>query len=68
MRTPASYRRDVPMPDPELTCVDCGGPCYPLGWFPEDGELEPGTVLPYRCRDCLDRWDIVIGDEPEVGY
>jgi hypothetical protein len=56
------------MPDPELTCVDCGGPCYPLGWFPSDGELEPGTILPYRCRDCLDRWDIVIGDEPETGY
>ncbi len=50
------------MPDAEITCVDCGGTCYPLGWFPEDGPLEPGTVLPYRCKDCLDRWDIVIGD------
>jgi hypothetical protein len=52
----------VPIPDLEIVCVDCGGLCYPLGWFPEDGELEAGTILPYRCRDCLDRWDVVIGD------
>ena len=55
----------MPLPDAEIVCVDCGGPCFPLGWFPEDGELEPGTVLPYRCRDCLDRWDIVIGDDAD---
>jgi hypothetical protein len=52
----------MPMPDAEIVCVDCGGPCYPLGWHPEDGELEDGTVLPYRCRDCNDRWDVVVGD------
>ena len=49
-------------PDPVIVCVDCGGNCYPLGWFPGDGPLEVGTVLPYRCKDCLDRWDIVIGN------
>ncbi|MGB5758429.1 MAG: hypothetical protein WBM50_16055 [Acidimicrobiales bacterium] len=50
----------MPLPDLEITCVDCGGSCFPLGWHPEDGEVEVGTVIPYRCRDCLDRWDIVI--------
>ena len=54
------------LPDAEITCVDCGGTCYPLGWWPEDGEVEDGTVIPYRCRDCNDRWDIVIGDEGDV--
>lgn len=52
----------MPIPDSEIVCVDCGGTCYPLGWHPEDGEVEDGTVIPYRCKDCLDRWDIVIGD------
>ena len=56
------------MPDAEIVCVDCGGTCYPLGWFPEDGPLDPGTVLPYRCKDCLDRWDIVIGDDDTDAY
>ncbi len=48
-------------PDPHIVCVDCGGTARPLGWFPEDGELDPGTVLPYRCVDCWDRWDVVVG-------
>ncbi len=51
----------MPLPDLQITCVDCGGDCFPLGWFPEDGEVDEGTVIPYRCRDCLDRWDVVIG-------
>ncbi len=54
-------------PDPVIVCVDCGGNSYPLGWFPGDGPLEVGTVLPYRCRDCLDRWDIVLGGEDDDG-
>lgn len=54
------------LPDPEIVCVDCGGACFPLGWHPEDGEVPDGTVIPYRCRDCLDRWDIVIGEPDDV--
>ncbi len=55
------------MPDLEITCVDCGGSCFPLGWHEEDGEVKEGTVIPYRCRDCMDRWDIVIGDAESAG-
>lgn len=54
------------LPDSQIICVDCGGTCFPLGWHPEDGEVEEGTVIAYRCRDCLDRWDVVIGDEESV--
>jgi hypothetical protein len=61
-RIGASYRRSMPMPDLEIVCVDCGGSCFPLGWRPEHGEVDDGTIVPYRCRDCLDRWDIVIGE------
>lgn len=53
----------MPIPDHEIVCVDCGGTCYPLGWYPGDGPLDDGTILPYRCKDCLDRWDIVIGED-----
>ncbi len=56
----------MPLPDPTITCVDCGGVCYPLGWHPEDGEVDDGDIVPYRCRDCNDRWDIVIGDADDL--
>ena len=56
----------VLVPDDQITCVDCGGICYPLGWSPEDGEVEEGTVIPYRCRVCLDRWDVVISSDDAV--
>lgn len=56
----------VVRPDPEITCVDCGGRCRPLGLDPDD-EVEPGTVVPYRCADCNDRWDVVMGDPDGVG-
>lgn len=55
-------------PDAEIVCVDCGGACYPLGWHSEDGPVEPGTVIAYRCRDCLDRWDIVISADDHTDH
>ncbi len=60
------YSGAVRVPDPEIVCVDCGGTCYPLGWQPSDGEVPDGTVIPYRCRDCHDRWDVVISSDDEV--
>ena len=53
-------------PDPEITCIDCGGRAYLLNRRdpdPEDlgGELwQPGDIVSYRCADCLDRWDLVL--------
>ena len=54
------------VPDLEIVCVDCGGTCYPLGWQPSDGPVADGTVIPYRCRDCHDRWDVVISADDEL--
>jgi hypothetical protein len=53
-----------PALEPELmiTCIDCGGDAYLLTHPREDGHWEPGDIVAYRCRDCLDRWDLVLPD------
>jgi len=45
-----------------IECVDCLGTCHRLPREPEGG-FSPGEVIPYRCEDCLDRWDIQFGEE-----
>ncbi len=50
-------------PPATMTCVDCGGTCHLLTFFPEDDPPRPGDVAAYRCEDCLDRWDIVLEDD-----
>ncbi len=47
---------------PTIVCVDCGGTCHLLGYHP-DTDFDPGDVVPYRCSDCLDRWDIEVPDD-----
>ena len=42
----------------EIVCVDCGGPCHLLHKPP----FQPGDIVAYRCRDCLDRWDVEVQD------
>lgn len=51
----------APVPD-EIDCIDCGGRCFRLTHPPTEGDWEPGEVVAYRCRDCLDRWDLVVPD------
>ena len=53
----------MPTPDPTITCIDCGGICSLLTSPPEDDDWLPGDVVAYRCRDCNDRWDIVLPDD-----
>lgn len=48
-----------------ITCVDCGGECHRLTEPYEDG-WQVGDVVAYRCRDCLDRWDVVVGDPDDL--
>lgn len=45
-----------------IVCVECGGTSYRLTYPPHEGD-EPGDVVGYRCRDCLERWDVVLTDE-----
>ena len=52
-------------PRDESICVDCGGIAHLLTPPREDGTWLVGDVVTYRCRDCRDRWDIVL-DEDDV--
>lgn len=49
-----------------IECVDCGGRAHLLHEWPVDSPPRPGEILVYRCEDCLDRWDIVVGDDSEA--
>jgi len=62
----AQDRANSPIPQ-NITCVDCGGLCHCLIRI---DVLTPGMVVPYRCEDCLDRWDLVFEAEDleEGGY
>jgi len=34
-----------------------------------DSEFEPGDSVAYRCKDCFDRWDVVLPElENENDY
>jgi len=46
-------------PPESITCVECGGIAHLLSPVTEDDELETGSILSYRCADCLDRFDVV---------
>lgn len=52
-------------PPTEITCIDCLGTASLISFLPEDGEVEPGTPLAYRCADCFERFDVVIEAEDE---
>lgn len=46
-------------PPETITCIDCGGTCHRLTHEPELG-WEEGDLVTYRCRDCGDRWELVV--------
>ena len=50
-------------PEPTIVCVDCGGTFSLLTQPREDDEWLPGDIVAYRCRDCNDRWDLVLPDD-----
>ena len=53
------------VPEPIIDCIDCGGPASLLTLPPEDGRWLPGDIVAYRCRDCRDRWDLVLPDDED---
>lgn len=44
-----------------VVCHECGGTAHLLVEIGADEVLWPGQSLPYRCEDCLDRLDVVVG-------
>lgn len=53
------------IPPREIVCVDCDSQAFLLERLEENEEVESGTVLSYRCKDCMDRWDLVMDFEDE---
>lgn len=57
-----SHEHDLP---DTIVCVDCGGVCHRLTPpFIDGGEV--GDLVSYRCSDCLDRWDLIVGDPADL--
>lgn len=52
-------------PPQEIVCVECGSQAFLLDRLEKDEEVETGTILSYRCKDCMDRWDIEMDFESE---
>ena len=48
-------------PPERITCIDCGGECSRLTHPPELG-WEVGDLVTYRCRDCNDRWELLVDE------
>ena len=46
-----------------IACMECGGIAYPLVTYAPDTVPEPGDVVPYRCAECAERWDIVLEED-----
>jgi predicted nucleic acid-binding Zn ribbon protein len=49
----------VKNPPLRYDCIECGGAAHLISYLPEDGEVETGVSLAYRCSDCNDRFDVV---------
>lgn len=45
-----------------ITCVECGGTAHLLTGFPEDDPPRAGDIVPYRCADCGERWDVELDE------
>ncbi len=52
------------VPDPVITCIDCGGRAHLNAYPPEEG-WQPGMVVMYRCEDCLDGWYLEVPDHDD---
>jgi len=48
-----------------IDCMECGGDAFLVLPPGDDEQLEEGDVVVYRCRDCGQRWDVVV-DEADL--
>jgi DNA-directed RNA polymerase subunit RPC12/RpoP len=49
--------------DETMKCPECGGVCHLLTRYEPGVDPEPGDVLQYRCAECGERFDIVVGED-----
>ncbi len=50
---------DDTTPPSTIVCPDCGGMAHLITHLDPEAPLAPGEAVAYRCRDCLDRWDVI---------
>ena len=56
-------------PEPTIDCIDCGGVASLMTTWDDENPPRPGDLAVYRCRDCNDRWDMVLpGEDAEDGF
>lgn len=48
-----------------IRCVECGGTAHLLTGFPPDEPPLAGDIVPYRCAECGQRFDVEL-DEQDV--
>lgn len=48
-----------------IICIECGGVARLLTGFPEDDPPIAGDIVPYRCTECGERWDVELDDADE---
>ena len=46
-----------------IVCVECGGRAHLLQLPDPEVPYVEGDWAPYRCEDCLDRWDVVVEED-----
>ncbi len=46
-----------------IVCVECDATAHLLPRFSPDDPPRPGDIVPYRCEECMERFDIVVGDD-----
>jgi hypothetical protein len=46
-----------------IVCVDCLGTAHLISYLRDDDPPVAGDIVAYRCAECGDRWDIVLGDD-----
>jgi hypothetical protein len=61
-RAVCAYRGDMPVAD-MIICVDCGGECRRFPVEPPELGWEPGDIVAYRCRDCVDVWYLEVEED-----
>jgi hypothetical protein len=56
------HRGEMPVAD-TIICVDCGGLCRRVPHEPPELGWQPGDVVAYRCRDCVDVWYLEVDED-----
>jgi hypothetical protein len=46
--------------------MECGGDAFLAQPLTRDDDVEAGEIITYICRDCAQRWDVVVDEEDLV--